>query len=395
MHILITLSHLYLPEHDHLSGIFERNQAEALRDHGLRVGVFSPGIISLGYLFKKFRYPYLSEDDGIPVLRKWERSFFLNRSFLGEIRTKKYLKMGIDLFDDYVSRYGKPDIIHAHNAINAGYLAYTIKKLYGIPYVITEHNSSYERGLYGRFELNRTNKAYQSADKIIAVSSALKNTIHKHFGRHLDCVVVPNTIDKIYHHAYRQGLKPADGPFTFLTVGSLDKNKNQADLIVAFSKFAASNNARLIIVGSGSTESELRDLTRELNLINRVEFLGTLSSEQVMAEMQKAHAFVLSSMVETFGVVLTEALACGCVLVSTKCGGPEDIITEENGLLVPVKDSTSLYQAMMKVYENYKSYNLSEISSSCIQKYSNESVAESLSDLYEQLLESGNSRDSR
>lgn len=385
MHILITLSHLYLPANDHLSGIFERNQAESLRDHGLKVGVFSPGIISLGDLFKKVQYPYVSEENGIHVMRRWERSLFLNRSVFGAIRVKKYLRIGIKLYNDYVSRFGKPDIIHAHNAINSGYLAHMIKNLYGIPYVITEHNSSYERDLYGKFELKRTVKTYQSADKLIAVSSALRKTIHEKFGDHLDCVVVPNTIDKIFYDAYQENLKTKSKEFTFLHVGSLDKNKNQAVLIEAFSKFSHRDDVKLKIIGSGRSKSELNKIIENIKLRDRIEFLGTLTSEQVKQEMQKAHVFVLSSIVETFGVVLTEALACGCVLVSTKSGGPEDIITDKNGILVPSKDPDSLYRGMRNVYENYKNYNLSEMASSSIRDYSNERVAKRLADLYKEV----------
>lgn len=385
MHILIIPSHLYLPANNHLSGIFQRNQAEALRNHGVSVGILSPGIISLQDLFKKIEYPYVSEENGIYVMRKWERSFFLNRSIFGDVRAKKYLKIGIKLYQEYVSKFGKPDIIHAHNAINSGYLASSIKYIYKVPYIVTEHNSSYERNLYGTFELNRTKKAYESADKLIAVSSALRNTIHQTFGSNFDCVVIPNSIDKIFYNSFQDDKKSINDEFIFLNVGSLDRNKNQKDLIIAFSKFSNQQNVRLKIAGSGSSKTELLKIVEDLKLTHSVEFLGTLTSEQVKNEMQKAHVFVLSSIVETFGLVLAEALACGCIVVSTKCGGPEDIITEKNGILVPVKDTDSLFEAMVKVRENFDNYDLTEISRLSKNNYSNEMVAKRLTDLYEEI----------
>jgi glycosyltransferase involved in cell wall biosynthesis len=63
--------------------------------------------------------------------------------------------------------------------------------------------------------------------------------------------------------------------------------------------------------------------------------------------MWKAHALVVSSMVETFGIVLIEALATGLPVISTRCGGPEDILTEESGLLVAPGNIAEMTAAML------------------------------------------------
>ena len=79
--------------------------------------------------------------------------------------------------------------------------------------------------------------------------------------------------------------------------------------------------------------------------------------------MQAADAFVLSSAYETFGVVLIEALACGKPVVSTACGGPDYIVTEENGLLVPVGDTQALGAAleqMIRTIDRYDPFRLKQ-----------------------------------
>ena len=97
-------------------------------------------------------------------------------------------------------------------------------------------------------------------------------------------------------------------------------------------------------------------LAGRLEIANHVEFLGELSRAAVKEAYGKAHAFVLPSLYETFGVVLIEALSMGLPLISTACGGPQDIVTQENGLLVPPNDPELLHKAMKQLMKNYHLY---------------------------------------
>ena len=62
--------------------------------------------------------------------------------------------------------------------------------------------------------------------------------------------------------------------------------------------------------------------------------------------MREATFFVMPSYSETFSLVCIEALACGLPVVATQCGGPDDIVTEELGILVPPKDIRALTAAI-------------------------------------------------
>jgi Glycosyl transferases group 1 len=91
--------------------------------------------------------------------------------------------------------------------------------------------------------------------------------------------------------------------------------------------------ARLTLVGGGEVPqqvSELQHLTQRMGRERQVTFLGPQPHTAVARIMrEEADLLVLSSQAETFGCVLIEALACGKPVVSTRSGGPEDIITAD------------------------------------------------------------------
>ena len=67
--------------------------------------------------------------------------------------------------------------------------------------------------------------------------------------------------------------------------------------------------------------------------------------------MRHSNAFVLASRTETFGVVYIEALSQGLPVIATRCGGPESIVTSDNGLLVPIENIPELTKALLTLYK--------------------------------------------
>jgi glycosyltransferase involved in cell wall biosynthesis len=99
---------------------------------------------------------------------------------------------------------------------------------------------------------------------------------------------------------------------------------------------------RLILTGNQPDEAVKRSL-REANIEDAVEFVGYQTKESLVRLYQGAELFMLSSSQEGLGISMLEALACGLPVVSTKCGGPESVITSgENGILVTNGDAAAL-----------------------------------------------------
>ena len=90
----------------------------------------------------------------------------------------------------------------------------------------------------------------------------------------------------------------------------------------------------------------------------------------------------MPSRYETFGVVYAEAIACGKPVIATKCGGPESIINEGNGLLVEVDNSDQLAESLMQMKKNYNELSQAEIRTNFLEKFSRSVVVEQISSVY-------------
>ena len=172
------------------------------------------------------------------------------------------------------------------------------------------------------------------------------------------CHVPAAMITTIHNPAYsssivRQAEAPADhpwftdgGPPIILSVGRLVPDKDFFTLLEAFrTVLRAEHPCRLLILGEGKLRRALQERVQSLGLAGHVLLPGW--AENPYAFMSRAALFVLSSRHEAFGMVLVEALACGCPAVATVCPGPSEILGDPD-LLAPVGDPNALAQVMMR-----------------------------------------------
>jgi glycosyltransferase involved in cell wall biosynthesis len=157
----------------------------------------------------------------------------------------------------------------------------------------------------------------------------------------------PGVDTKIFHPGQNLGEKYV------LSVGRFaDPRKNVQMLLRAYHllRQRLSDVPRLVLAGStGPTMCDWA-LVRELQISEYVTFYEAPSTNELAALYRDAAIFALSSNEEGFGVVLTEAMASGVPVVSTRCGGPETIILDgKTGYLTPVGDHEALAIAMGEV----------------------------------------------
>jgi glycosyltransferase involved in cell wall biosynthesis len=387
MHILIIPSERYVPPASPLEGIFQRHQAHALARAGFKVGILSPfGLRSLRLLRNGFgKYPSgvdVGEDHGIPVFK------YQGWNWLPGVRgghRELALRAGAALFGQYAATHGSPDVIHAHNAHLAGMLASRIKKTYKVPYVLTEHSSAYARGQAPPGDMSYIREAFRNAGRRIVVSPQLGRVLEDVVG---DSVLPWHWVPNILEADFEQPVEVVanqfrERPFRFLNVGALIEVKAQDDLLTAFAqKFGGNREVELRIVGAGPLKEKLETLAEVLHIAPQLTFLGELSHHAVRAEMRACDVYVHSSYYETFGVVLIEALACGKPIVATASGGPDCIVTRDNGLLARTRDVASLGGAMIDLRENIGHYSAERIRQDCISRFGSEAIVSQLTNIY-------------
>jgi glycosyltransferase involved in cell wall biosynthesis len=386
MHVLILPSWYPSNEQD-INGVFFREQALALKSHGLTIGVVTLSLLSLrdlrnilGYRTTRVQF---TNDNGVPTYRKPYRNWFYKLPVLGKLQ---YLLVARRLFLQYVANHGRPDVIHVHSMIDAGIAAMYCKARYNIPYVVTEHSTSFARNLLSQRELRLIRIIAEQSDMNIAVSTPFANLLREKTGQ--EWKVIPNIVHEQFFRKINNIVDRSS--FRFINVCYLTEKK-RVDLLVKafFSTFRGNPRIQLCIGGVGDQLFSLKQLTSNLGLDGQVVFLGALSRNQVMDEVENADVFVLSSEFETFGVVLIEAMALGKPVISTRSGGPEDIVEDYNGILVPINDEKALGDAMRYMIDNYQKYNPQNIQQKCHDKFSEASVVRRLAHMYRQVLAEG------
>ena len=394
MHVLVMPSENFVGP---MGGIFQRHLAHALKLKCDKVGVLSAGFVPFHMLFDA--YPYLSfeNEDGVNVYRRYIRLVIPGR-IANEVYFRRLVGVWLKLFEKYLREQGRPDIIHAHNCLYAGLAALKIKEKYGIPYLITEHSSAFARRLVTRRQAELVRVVLNHADAITVVSTAFGKLLRTMFALGSRPVTtIYNVLDGEFekNEAAPQALHRKRNMFTFAHIANLVPEKNQSDLLRAFAdKFKGDNLFQLRIGGDGPMRRSLERHSRELGIKKQVGFLGRLDRGEVLREMCNCDAFVLSSVVETFGVVLLEALACGKPIVATRCGGPEEIVTRDNGMLVPAKDPAALAEAMQSIFLNIDKYDANHIRNDCLARFGREAFLKRLLDIYRRILDNKTQGDS-
>ena len=142
----------------------------------------------------------------------------------------------------------------------------------------------------------------------------------------------------------------------FLYVGRLSPEKGLDTQLRAFVLVLQKlPDAKLVLVGSGPSKSDLQALTTQLGLSSSVEFAGSRDVDALSEEYLKASCFVLPSTSEPWGLVVNEALAYGCpVVVSHRCGCvPELVIDGVTGYVFAANDADDLANKMLKVVSEF------------------------------------------
>ena len=137
-------------------------------------------------------------------------------------------------------------------------------------------------------------------------------------------------------------------------IGLFNEQKGQEYVIRAMKAIVAKiKNVKLILVGWGSHEEQLRMESKRLEVESNILFAGKCQRDVVFEILSITDVFVLSSLWEGFGLVLGEAMASGVPVVATDTDGSREVVINgETGLIVPSKNPEALAQAVLELIDN-------------------------------------------
>ncbi len=377
MYILI-VARRFPPEGTSDGGIFERDQAKALAAMGHKVVYASIDLRSIRrrrkWGMRNFRSDGIDVFEiSIPVGAVGKRI----SDFAGKYALRRLYRL-------IKAECGTPDIMHAH-FLDEAVMAAELSKREGIPLVITEHSSKMNVTDLPVKTLNRAQRAYSSAARLITVSEALREKIKQNTG--IDAIVVPNIVDVEIFAMKRESVHESTVQFHFVSTGNLIEIKGYDLLINAFDEVLKKYpDCELKIWGDGSEYKRLLGQIGKLDIADKIQFMGRQAREVLAEDYSNEDAFVLPSRAETFGVAYIEAMASGMPVIATYCGGPEDFVTPENGILVSVNNQSELADAMIFMIEHRSDYNSSRISDYARKRFSPERLASDLTEIYEGII---------
>ncbi len=195
----------------------------------------------------------------------------------------------------------------------------------------------------------------KSMDGVIAVSEAVREDyirLCRADESHVFTAYNPVVFEEIFQMAGEETGHPwLERPRSWKTLvlaGRLSYQKNHQLMLQALHRLRREGDWRLILLGIGELEEELRQLCRRLHIEEWVDFRGYVNNPY--AYFAAADCVVLSSRFEGLPTVLIEALACGSTIVSVDCpSGPREILGDGvYGTLVPTDDSRALAEGIKK-----------------------------------------------
>ncbi len=245
----------------------------------------------------------------------------------------------------------KYDLIHAFSGLPGGVTALFSGKSYIVSLRGTEV-PGYEARLNWLSQIIKPliKLSWKKAKIVDANSQYLKKLALKVLPG-LKIKVIPNGVDvKKFYPAKKMPDKPI-----ILCNARLGKRKGVEYLIQAMPKVLSKiPKAKLVLVGEGEEKAKLKRLAKELNIAEKISFLGGIEHKKLPVIYRKSSLFVLPSLSESLSNSLLEALASGLPVVVSKVGGNPELVGKKNGVLVPSANSKALVIAIVRLLKDKK-----------------------------------------
>lgn len=264
-----------------------------------------------------------------------------------------------------VAEFEKLDLLHVHYAIPHATSAYLAKemlrKTMDLKIITTLHGTDITLvGLEPSF-LPLVKFSIEESDGVTAVSRFLKEKTITNYSCESDIQVIPNFVDtELFkpevNGEFRNSLAPK-GEKILVHTSNFRTVKRVTDAIRVFEKVQKEIPSRLVLIGDGPDRSECERLTRQLELFDKVKFLG--KQDGLVEILSSSDLFLIPSQSESFGLAALEAMACGLPVISSSVGGlPELVRHNETGFIAEIGDVDRMAKYALELLTNDKKYML-------------------------------------
>jgi teichuronic acid biosynthesis glycosyltransferase TuaC len=342
LHVL-TLTPFYPSDRDDASGCFISEPLDWLAREAIRNTVLAvqpayrprlrPGAspVSVQWL----RYPALPGGIGLS-----STGTFVYARIVGRVRE--------------LNRTQRIDVIHAHSPLPCGHAAMLLSRELNVPYVVSVHgldafSTVQVTGKAGEWCRRISQRVYRSARQVICISEQVREQVLAGTGGNCRTTVIYNGVDPALFAPAPSAPSSSDpNSLLILSIGNLIPIKGYEHLVRAASALASEfPSLRWEIIGDGSERGRLQALANELQVSDRVRFLGRQSRTEVADALRRCTIFVLPSRYEALGCVYLEAMSTGKPAIGCRNQGIAEVIRHgSNGLLVGPNNQAELTQAI-------------------------------------------------
>jgi len=254
----------------------------------------------------------------------------------------------------------KIDILHVHYAIPHAYAAYMSKQMLktrgiNLPIVTTLHGTDITLVGSHPYYKNAVEFSINNSDAVTSVSKDLKRDTLSFFNIKKNIEVIPNFVDlEKYIHVHEncnRGVLANKDEKIITHISNFRKVKRIDDVINSFNLINKEINSKLILLGDGPERIKAEKLCDELNLNEKVLFLG--ASNETAKILCLSDVFILASTTESFGLVALEAMASSVPVVSTNSGGLPEVNKDGfSGYLSDVGDINTMAKNAIKILKD-------------------------------------------
>jgi len=300
------------------------------------------------------------------------------------------IKRLTNYFDKLISliyQNDKPTLIHIQSLSDTAVFVCNWAKMNNIPVILTEH-ILYIRHQFDNFQKLKE-KVYEKADRVLCVSNYLYRNLLTSGIKLKNVKVIGNFVDDRFVNSNFNAEKSNN---KILYVASHFEDKN-FDLLLEVAELLKNRKISFSIDVIGLPEDipykngkTLHQTIQAADLSGIINILGPIKHEDLLKQYQNYSFLISTSISETFGLAIAEAIAYGLPVICTDSGGIHDFVNETNGKIVPLQDNIALANMVEWMIVNNKKYNFIQMSINIINNYGKSVFINKLLDEYNTFL---------